>query len=78
MVDWMKTTKQKIQGLKKENFFQNWQLHKTDFLNFHLYPDIQIPDGWIEKRVELYGMNAEKLQVKPVIGDFFVFLPPTK
>src|SRR3989338_7983473 len=73
MPQWMEETKQRIQLLEKEGFFNSWPKREMELITFFVYPEFVVPENWIEKRVTIYKANAEKLRVKPPKIKFFVY-----
>lgn len=73
MPKWMEETKQNIKILKERGYFDSWKIINTKFVSFHLYPNIEISKGWIEKRTDIYIKNAEKLKISPPLINFFIY-----
>ena len=73
MPQWMDDTKKRIQELQHEGYFASWPKRETGPITFFIYPDFDLSDDWIEKRLNIYKTNTEKLNIKPPKIKFFVF-----
>lgn len=73
MPQWMEQTKQRVQALEKEGYFNSWPKQETELIIFFVYPGFVVPENWIEKRVTIYKTNADKFGVKPPKIKFFIY-----
>lgn len=73
MSNWMEKTKKNILSLKEKGFFNSWPKKETEFITFFIYPNLVLPNGWIEKRMNIYKENTEKLSVIPPKITFYVY-----
>ena len=69
----MEATRSRIQTLKKEGCFDSWPKQKTESITFFIYPDLVVPNNWIEKRTTIYKINADKFGINPPKVIFFVY-----
>lgn len=74
MANWLEETKNQINNLKKEGFFDNWKIKKTEYIIFHIYPGLEIPKNWVQERVNIYAQNAKMFGINcPPCIDFYVY-----
>lgn len=74
MANWLEETKNQINNLKKEGFFDNWKIKKTEYIIFHIYPELDIPKDWAQERVNIYAQNAKILGINcPPCVDFYIY-----
>ncbi len=73
MANWLEETKNNIRSLKEKGYFNNWEKKETDLIDFFIYPGLELPTGWSEKRISIYKENAQKLGVKPPKISFYVY-----
>ncbi|MFH1000040.1 MAG: hypothetical protein V1783_04280 [Bacteroidota bacterium] len=69
----MEETKKNILTLKKSGFFNSWSKKETELITFFIHPDLVLPDNWIEKRLDIYKENAEKLNVISPKITFYIY-----
>lgn len=43
-------TRKRTQELKKQGFYDNWPKKKFGLITFHIYPGLNIDDGWLKKK----------------------------
>lgn len=74
MTNWLNETKNKIKKLKEDGFFNNWRIEKSEYITFYIYPNLEIPKDWIQKRIDIYSQNAKifKIDFIPNV-DFYVY-----
>lgn len=74
MANWLEETKNKITELKKNGFFDDWTIKKTEYITFHIYPNTDISPNWIQERVNIYSQNVNifKIDIVPSV-DFYVY-----
>lgn len=69
----MKKTKKRINELKKQGFYNNWNKIKLGPINFYMYPEFNTEKEWLRKRTRVYGVNAKKFHVKTPNVNFYVY-----
>ena len=72
-MSWLETTKQGIQKLFDEDYFNNWKKIEKGKITFHLHPETKISDDWMNARSSIYLTNANKLGVTAPLVDFYVY-----
>lgn len=73
MSNWMSETKNNIQVLKKKDFFNSWSKQEVGLITFFIYPNFNLLNDWIKKRLDIYEENAKKLGVIPPKIAFYVY-----
>ncbi|MDP2638798.1 MAG: hypothetical protein Q8P06_01360 [Candidatus Azambacteria bacterium] len=73
MPTWINETKKNISALKERGFFNSWAKREIDPITFFIYPDLVLPNDWVEKRLDIYKENAKKLKAPPPKVAFYVY-----
>ncbi len=73
MLNWMNETKNNIQALKKKDFFNSWTKQEIGLITFFIYPNLNLSNDWIKKRLNIYEENAKKLGVVPPKIIFYIY-----
>ena len=74
MSQWIKNTKNAIKQLRENGYFNNWNIKRIEHITFHIYPNLEISENWLQERVDIYKKNAEifNISVIPYV-DFYVY-----
>lgn len=77
MSTWMQNTKERIELLRRNGYFENWRVKNTENINFYIFPKLDIPIDWFEKRENIYKKNATLFEIKsPPKIEFYVYPSP--
>lgn len=71
--DEFKQRDQRISALKRAGFFHDWTAKEVERIRFFLWPEMQMPPKWIQKRTAILKKNARLLGVRVPVISFYVY-----
>jgi len=73
-MSWLETTRENIQKLFKEGYFDDWKVIEFDPITFYLHPQTVVAEEWFKKRSDTYSENSKRLKItEPPKVSFYVY-----